>query len=290
MTALPSSPHPSTRRTASGVREPRLEPVNYDPCNIRREFSRVARRLPGGGCLYDLLMGYWERSADRLLVTRMSPLPRGARVLELGVGTGYLTSLLERRHPDSQIIGLDLSDEMLGVAREAIEARARTARPRRSGCPPTAGRAHPTVLRLRDVVRDGLEPADCVVSSFLLDLLDERSLLELLAHIHRALPPGGRAHLLALTTEHGRRWQPLGRPGRFWYDRTVRGYLACYRSRVLRHLSHRLLDYYTHCRPIPLRRLIVGSGLFRIAHLRLAAIKVMGIPLLPAQIVEIVPR
>lgn len=267
-----------------------VESVNYAAQHVDREFARIARRLPGGVCLYDLLMGYWERTADRALVAGLPPLPSGATVLELGVGTGFLTRLLASRYPDARIVGLDLSDEMLGVTRRALSRRPPRDAHRRRGPAPAAPPSGTLSLRRHDVVRDGLGRADCVVSSFLLDLLDERDLLVVLTRIQSALRPGGSAHLLTLTSEHGRRWQRLRAPRRLWYDSTVAGYFACYRSRQLRRLSHRLLDYYTHCRPIPLRRIIVDSGLFRVRRHRLSAVTVAGIPLLPAQIIEVVPR
>jgi len=179
---------------------------------------------------------------------------------------------------------------MLGITRCALERRPPGGSRGRRGRLPACRPADTTVLRRHDVVRNEFGSADCVVSSFLLDLLDERDLAMVLTRIHAALRPGGSAHLLTLTCEHGRRWQRLRAPRRLWYDSTVAGYLACYRSRPLRRLSHRLLDYYTHCRPIPLRRIILDSGLFRVRRHRLSAVAVAGIPLLPAQIIEIVPR
>jgi SAM-dependent methyltransferase len=52
---------------------------------------------------------------------RMVDLVRPGRILEVGPGGGVVLDLLEQRFPDSEVIGLDMSREVIG----ALEARAR---------------------------------------------------------------------------------------------------------------------------------------------------------------------
>jgi len=42
-----------------------------------------------------------------------------SRVLDLGCGTGNLTTLIKARWPDAEVLGIDSSEKMLAVAREA---------------------------------------------------------------------------------------------------------------------------------------------------------------------------
>jgi demethylmenaquinone methyltransferase/2-methoxy-6-polyprenyl-1,4-benzoquinol methylase len=55
----------------------------------------------------------WKR---RLLDATPRDRPYG-RILDLACGTGIVTSALARRYPDAEVVGLDVSREMLSVAR-----------------------------------------------------------------------------------------------------------------------------------------------------------------------------
>ncbi|MEM8906558.1 MAG: class I SAM-dependent methyltransferase [Bacteroidota bacterium] len=41
-------------------------------------------------------------------------------LLEIGCGTGYNLKKLAERHPDAQLTGMDVSDDMLGIARKKL--------------------------------------------------------------------------------------------------------------------------------------------------------------------------
>jgi demethylmenaquinone methyltransferase/2-methoxy-6-polyprenyl-1,4-benzoquinol methylase len=62
--------------------------------------------------------GRWQRAFEA-----MAPLRAGMRVLDVGCGTGDLTLIVARRLGDSgRVVGLDLTPEMLIVAREKVAA------------------------------------------------------------------------------------------------------------------------------------------------------------------------
>jgi ubiquinone/menaquinone biosynthesis C-methylase UbiE len=50
-------------------------------------------------------------------------LPPGSRVLDVGCGTGHLTSLLARQYSTSEVIGLDLSPVMIELARRRYRSQ-----------------------------------------------------------------------------------------------------------------------------------------------------------------------
>lgn len=59
-------------------------------------------------CLEDL----YQITSDLAIVTNPKP-----RILDLGAGTGLLTSYLHNKYPEGDFILLDLSEEMLNIAR-----------------------------------------------------------------------------------------------------------------------------------------------------------------------------
>ncbi len=74
---------------------------------------------------YDTLVGavLREKILRRLIVEQIDPQP-GARVLDLGCGTGTLSLLLKKTHPEIQIVGLDIDPAVLEIARRKQRASA----------------------------------------------------------------------------------------------------------------------------------------------------------------------
>jgi L-threonylcarbamoyladenylate synthase len=99
--------------------------------------------------------------------------PGAARILELGTGTGVTSALLLARHPDARLVGIDVSEEMLSVAREALPHE----------------RVELRVARLEDELPPG--PFDLVASALAVHHLDEAQKAELFRRIRASLRPGG---------------------------------------------------------------------------------------------------
>lgn len=117
-------------------------------------------------------------TALRVLDLADAWLPRdgaGATILDVGAGTGTLTLAAARRWPAAHVIGLDPSEGMLAVARQAA-------------------RNLPRPLRFVTAPADAIPlpeaSVDVAVSSFVLQLVPDR--LAALREIRRVLRPGGR--------------------------------------------------------------------------------------------------
>jgi tRNA threonylcarbamoyl adenosine modification protein (Sua5/YciO/YrdC/YwlC family) len=96
------------------------------------------------------------------------------RVLELGTGTGETASRLLERHPQAELVGIDESGEMLGVARSWLPAK----------------RVALHVSRLEEALPDG--PFDLVASALCVHHLRGPQKRDLFVRIRAALEPGGR--------------------------------------------------------------------------------------------------
>ena len=68
--------------------------------------------------LYDTVVGavLREKTLRRRIVEQIDPKP-AARVLDLGCGTGTLSLLLKKTHPEIRIVGLDIDPAVLEIAR-----------------------------------------------------------------------------------------------------------------------------------------------------------------------------
>jgi S-adenosylmethionine-diacylgycerolhomoserine-N-methlytransferase len=68
--------------------------------------------------IYDLTRKYYLLGRDRL-IRRLNP-RCGARILEIGCGTGRNLILAARKYPTARLYGVDVSNEMLASATRAI--------------------------------------------------------------------------------------------------------------------------------------------------------------------------
>ncbi|KAF0137746.1 MAG: putative N-methyltransferase [Rhodospirillaceae bacterium] len=73
--------------------------------------------------VYDVVFGRLFETGRRRVVSQINHMPRVQQVLEAGVGTGLSLGLY--RH-DLQVVGIDLSVEMLAQARRRVERRGLT--------------------------------------------------------------------------------------------------------------------------------------------------------------------
>ncbi len=84
---------------------------------IRRFFS-------GTGTTYDQIVHLCTLGFDRLWKQKIiEKIPKGSlRIMDQACGTGILTIRIARRFPQSRIIGVDVTEEYLRIAREKVQA------------------------------------------------------------------------------------------------------------------------------------------------------------------------
>jgi len=80
---------------------------------IRKAFSDAAYE-------YDLLTSL-HKEIGRELIKKVIPLEANEFILDIGMGTGWLTSKLKFYFPESKIVGIDFADGMLEVAKTQYE-------------------------------------------------------------------------------------------------------------------------------------------------------------------------
>lgn len=76
---------------------------------VHREYARLAAR-------YDSRWSHYIKATTHETLRRLDVAP-GARVLDVGCGTGVLLHALSLAWPEAKLTGIDLSPEMLKVAR-----------------------------------------------------------------------------------------------------------------------------------------------------------------------------
>lgn len=86
--------------------------------------TRVETFFSGTGSSYDAMVHYATLGIDRLWKRRIADLipPNPRRVLDLACGTGISTLAIAHRYPDCLIVGVELRDEYLAIARQKIHA------------------------------------------------------------------------------------------------------------------------------------------------------------------------
>jgi tRNA threonylcarbamoyl adenosine modification protein (Sua5/YciO/YrdC/YwlC family) len=121
----------------------------------------------------------YDRFQDELAAATGSG---AASVLELGTGTGETARRLLACHPAARLVGIDVSETMLAVARAALPA----------------DRIDLRVARLQDELPAGR--FDLVASALCVHHLEAPEKQDLFARIRAALAPGGRFVLADLVT------------------------------------------------------------------------------------------
>jgi S-adenosylmethionine-diacylgycerolhomoserine-N-methlytransferase len=157
--------------------------------------------------IYDLSRKFYLLGRDRL-VRELAPGP-GARICEVGCGTGRNLVALARRYPDAEVFGIDASDQMLKTARAAVA---------RVGL---AGR-----IRMARCLADELDPAatfglgapfDAIVFSYTLSMIPDWG--RALERAVEVLRPAG---VLAVVDFSEQRGLPE------WFRTVLRGWLALF--------------------------------------------------------------
>lgn len=90
----------------------------------RRDKRRVADSFSRAAQSYDRVARLQRAVSERLLELNRGPIDQASRILDLGCGTGHIMECLSQRHPDAQLLGLDLAEGMLQFARSQRTARA----------------------------------------------------------------------------------------------------------------------------------------------------------------------
>lgn len=135
----------------------------------------VHRFFSGTGGSYDSMVNYATFGIDSLWKRRMVNLiPYGSkRIMDLACGTGISTRTIAKRFPDAHVVGVELRDEYLGIARKKVQE---------IGNPNME-----FVLSRAEDYRSG-EFFDCVSSSYLAKYADLKRLIPSLKDI---LKPDG---------------------------------------------------------------------------------------------------
>ena len=135
----------------------------------------VERFFHGTGQSYDFMVNAATFGIDRLWkrrIVRLIP-PGSARVADLACGTGISTLAIARHLPGCRVVGVELRDEYLAIARDKV---------RRQRVP----NVELVLSRAEDY--DSAEPFDCIASSYLAKYAD---LPRLVDNNWRMLAPGG---------------------------------------------------------------------------------------------------
>ena len=138
--------------------------------------------------IYDVIYDKLTEPAARCAVE--AAMACGPRILEAGVGTGLS---LGYYRPDSEVYGVDLSEDMLRRARDKVASR---------------GLSHVKSLQVMDVCRLGYadETFDAVAAQFLITLVPDPE--GALHEFARVLRPGGE---IVLVNHFGQEDGPLAR-------------------------------------------------------------------------------
>lgn len=84
--------------------------MQIDKRQARRSFARAAQEYDAAAVLQREVA---DRIVERLQYIHFKP----ATILDVGAGTGYCTSLLQRQYPGARIMALDIAQPMLAYAR-----------------------------------------------------------------------------------------------------------------------------------------------------------------------------
>jgi demethylmenaquinone methyltransferase/2-methoxy-6-polyprenyl-1,4-benzoquinol methylase len=154
--------------------------VNRSKEAARASYNRLSR-------WYDFVAGGTEKKYRDWGLEKLSAQP-GEKILEIGFGTGHcLVSLAKAVGPAGGVIGVDLSEGMLAVARDRLRQEGLTER---------------VDLHAGDAAKlDFLESnsLDGVFMSFTLELFDNPEIPRVLQECQRHLKPGGRIAIVSMT-------------------------------------------------------------------------------------------
>lgn len=170
-----------------------MKPYNTDQTKkeeVREMFDNIAPK-------YDLLNHTLSMSIDRVWRRRMVGEVRRAkpgRILDVATGTGDLAIAMARRIRDVQVLGVDLSEQMLAVARRKIEARGLDGR---------------IVLDRGDAERLAVADASVDVATVAFGVRNFGDLGAGLRELARTIKPGGKVVILEFSRPRNRVFRAL---------------------------------------------------------------------------------
>ncbi len=169
--------------------------------------------------IYDLTRKYYLFGRDRMI--RELALAPGARVVEVGCGTGRNLVKIARTFPDARLYGLDASSEMLKTASQSL---------RRAGLLSRTKLAHGYAESLSPSMFGETAPFDAVLFPYSLSMIPDWK--QALRAASAALSETGRIHIVDFGDLTG-----LGRRG----EKALRSWLALFhvapRTELLRTLE-----------------------------------------------------
>jgi demethylmenaquinone methyltransferase/2-methoxy-6-polyprenyl-1,4-benzoquinol methylase len=201
--------------------------------SARVSYNRLSR-------WYDVISGNTEKKYRNWGLEKFSTQP-GEKILEIGFGTGHcLVSLAKAVGATGHVMGVDISDGMLAIARERLQKE---------------GLGDRVELHLGDATQLDFiqeESLDGVFMSFTLELFDTPEIPRVLQECFRILKHGGRLAVVSMT-----KTDPPGMAVRIyeWF--------------------HEHLPDYADCRPIFARRSMEQNG-FVIQDINIASM--WGLP------------
>ena len=170
-----------------------MKPYNTDQTKkeeVRAMFDNIAPK-------YDLLNHTLSMSIDRVWRRRVVGEVRRAkpgRILDVATGTGDLAIAMARRIRDVQVLGVDLSEQMLAVARRKIEARGLDGR---------------IVLDRGDAERLAVADASVDVATVAFGVRNFGDLGAGLRELARTIKPGGKVVILEFSRPRNRVFRAL---------------------------------------------------------------------------------
>ena len=170
-----------------------MKPYNTDQTKkeeVREMFDNIAPK-------YDLLNHTLSMSIDRVWRRRVVGEVRRAkpgRILDVATGTGDLAIAMARRIRDVQVLGVDLSEQMLAVARRKIEARGLDGR---------------IVLDRGDAERLAVADASVYVATVAFGVRNFGDLGAGLRELARTIKPGGKVVILEFSRPRNRVFRAL---------------------------------------------------------------------------------
>jgi ubiquinone/menaquinone biosynthesis C-methylase UbiE len=203
------------------------------------EFNTIGKHLkilkfvPNPFPFYDWIMGFYERPSNRKAL-KGPVIERAKKIIDVGVGTGYLLSqLVKVTSEKQQIIAVDLSQQMLNCLN----------------------------LPWPD------NSFDLYVSSYLFDLLPEPELRKAIIDMERVLRPDGYAILITMTTELDGVNKITKQIYRIMNEIYCIGYHKGRWNAVWKFL---FAGYAPHCRPIELGKYLRESPRMIIAYTKIS--------------------